>query len=112
MKLAFSPNGLLLAWADFGSRLQYSPPDDLLVQAASCVRLCELATGRCAMIYRQPEAGFTWRPCPRTPRNIISNEGHPMHLSWAPAGNALCICSPWLREAEPARPVYRVCLLP
>ena len=76
--------------ADFGDLLKIDLPDVFEILAWSRVRICELTTGRCAEILKQPGAAFMWLPCPRTQASLAmgQHDDHPVRLVSAPSGTA------------------------
>ena len=111
--LALSPSGLLLTWVDFGSRLQPAPLEGLLVQAMPCVHVCELATGRAAMLCKKPKVELTWLPIPTNAVSYAYGQDAyaGLGLFWASSGTELCISGPY-NGISPTMPVQRMCLLP
>ena len=117
LSLALSHNGLMLAWADCGSCLQpLQPirPEGFLVQGRPRVHICELATGRCAMLCRTVEVATEWQPRPTTQECFLAGENADLgvRLLWNPSGTAIHILSMHSPPDFFRVPVQRVCLLP
>ena len=108
LSLALSPSGLLLAWTDCGTSLSPRPDRSFQVKGRSCVRVCELTTGRCATVHRFTAiADFQWEPVPITRADFADDHlpDSAVILSWATTGSALFICSllPTGRHAQRLR---------
>ena len=110
--LEVSPCGLFATWVDFGSDLNPGPPGGFLVRGRARVQVVELATGRCATLYRTRPTILEWVPMPTA---ATFHQDHVFAIgvgvSWAPSGTTLHVSGPWGHQ-DSCMPQQRIYLLP
>ena len=110
--LQFSPDGLLLAWAECGNTVQpHAAQGRYVIKAKPCLRVCELATGRCAKLGKLPLVVFGWMPIPTAPF-AEGRRAAGVFFVWASTGTSLSVSDSYILGEESNCYVRQICLLP